>query len=417
MDYQRIDSNFDINKLCSVQCDRVKCCDFHPSEPWVLVSLFNGFVYVWDYELKEVVMHFEVDDLPNKTPRIGELPVRAAKFIPRKGWIVTGSSDGHIRVFDYHAVKKITSFRAHNDYIRDIIVHPTLPIILTCADDMMVKSFNWEKGFGLVTEFSGHQHYVMHMDLNPSNTNLFVSVSLDRCVYFWDLNSPRPIKVLKNVHERGIDWVTYFVKEGQLFLATSADDRSVNIFDLEKYERVRTLTGHKNNVSAVCALPEHNLLVSGGEDCKIILWDIETFTLKKTLDYGFKRIWALAHFRDMIAIGCDKGLIMIKIDDNVGNTPQNGSPLLILKTEFSLQPPLAASPIVTFICSVCQKSTEYHKAPAVKQWYQRRVRGTKQQQHEAKHIHLHYHPPQFDPSSTMWKDKQKWCEASPSKKI
>jgi WD40 repeat protein len=30
--------------------ERVKSVDFHPTEPWVLASLYNGNVYIWNYE-------------------------------------------------------------------------------------------------------------------------------------------------------------------------------------------------------------------------------------------------------------------------------------------------------------------------------------------------------------------------------
>lgn len=30
--------------------DRVKCMDLHPKEPWMLASLYNGNVHVWNHE-------------------------------------------------------------------------------------------------------------------------------------------------------------------------------------------------------------------------------------------------------------------------------------------------------------------------------------------------------------------------------
>lgn len=36
-------------KLLS-RSDRVKSVDLHPTEPWVLASLYNGHVYIYNYE-------------------------------------------------------------------------------------------------------------------------------------------------------------------------------------------------------------------------------------------------------------------------------------------------------------------------------------------------------------------------------
>ena len=46
--------------------DRVKCMDLHPKEPWMLASLYNGNVHVWNYESQTLVKSFEVTDLPGE---------------------------------------------------------------------------------------------------------------------------------------------------------------------------------------------------------------------------------------------------------------------------------------------------------------------------------------------------------------
>ena len=47
------------------------------------------------------------------------------------GRIVCGSDDFQLRVYNYNTSEKITSFEAHPDYIRAIVVHPTQPFVLT----------------------------------------------------------------------------------------------------------------------------------------------------------------------------------------------------------------------------------------------------------------------------------------------
>ena len=73
----------DIKRRLTARSDRVKSCDLHPTEPWMLVSLYNGNVHIWNHESQQLVKSFEVCDLP----------VRASVFVPRKNWVVTGSDD------------------------------------------------------------------------------------------------------------------------------------------------------------------------------------------------------------------------------------------------------------------------------------------------------------------------------------
>ena len=46
---------------------------------------------------------------------------------------------------------------------RHVAVHPTLPYILTCSDDMLIKLWDWDKGWACTSIFEGHSHYVMQV--------------------------------------------------------------------------------------------------------------------------------------------------------------------------------------------------------------------------------------------------------------
>ena len=60
---------------------------------------------------------------------------------------MAGADDLKIKVYNYNTHEKIIDFEAHTDYIRSIAVHPTLPYIISCADDMTIKLWDWEKGW------------------------------------------------------------------------------------------------------------------------------------------------------------------------------------------------------------------------------------------------------------------------------
>ena len=91
----------DIKRRLTARSDRVKCCDLHPTEPWMLASLYNGNVHVWNHENQTLVKSFEVCDLP----------VRAAKFVPRKNWVITGSDDMQVSFFSINPLKKLVKTR------------------------------------------------------------------------------------------------------------------------------------------------------------------------------------------------------------------------------------------------------------------------------------------------------------------
>jgi coatomer subunit beta' len=111
-----------------------------------------------------------------------DFAVRSAKFVARKQWVVAGADDMFIRVYNYNTMDKVKVFEAHTDYIRCVAVHPTLPYVLSSSDDMLIKLWDWEKGWICTQIFEGHSHYVMQVTFNPKDTNTFASASLDRTI-------------------------------------------------------------------------------------------------------------------------------------------------------------------------------------------------------------------------------------------
>lgn len=294
----------DIKRKLTARSDRVKCVDLHPTEPWMLASLYNGNVHVWNHESQQLVKSFEVC----------ELPVRSARFVPRKNWVVTGSDDMQVRVFNYNTLERVHAFEAHSDYVRCIAVHPTQPYILTSSDDMLIKLWNWDKQWTCQQVFEGHTHYVMQIVINPKDNNTFASASLDRTVKVWQLGSSTPNFTLDG-HEKGVNCVDYYHGGDKPYLISGADDRFVKIWDYQNKTCVQTLEGHAQNVSAVCFHPELPIVLTGSEDGTVRIWHAGTYRLESSLNYGLERVWTIACLRgsNNVTIGYDEGSIMVKV--------------------------------------------------------------------------------------------------------
>lgn len=272
-----------VQKKLSQRSERVKAVDLHPTEPWVLTALYTGHVNIWNYQTNELWKSFEVT----------ELPIRAAKFVSRKQWFVTGSDDFEIRVFNYNTSEKVQSItEAHNDYIRDLEVHPSQPWLLSCSDDMTIKLWNWEKNWQCVQGFEGHAHYVMMVKFNPKDSNTFASASLDRSIKVWSVNSVVPNYSLEG-HARGVNCIDYYHGGDKPYIISGSDDFTLKVWDYQTKACVSTLEGHANNVSTVAFHPRLPVIISGSEDGTVRLWHNSTYRLEGTLNYGFERCWTI----------------------------------------------------------------------------------------------------------------------------
>lgn len=298
----------------------------HPTEPWVLSALYTGSVTIWDYDSKSLV----------KTIEVCSLPVRSAKFVARKQWVVTISDDMQVRVYNYNTMEKVMSFEAHNDYIRHVEVHPTLPCLLTSSDDTTIKLWDWEKDWLCTQVFEGHSHFVMMTKFNTKDTNTFASACLDRTVRVWSLDSSRSNFTLEG-HERGVNCVDYCSSGDKPYLVSGADDRTVKIWDYHTKAVLHTFDGHSDNLAYVLYHPRLPLIISASEDGAVRLWHANTYRAEATLNYGHERAWSLAALNtsSLLAIGYDEGTMVLRLghDAPVVSMDQGGKLIWTVNNE------------------------------------------------------------------------------------
>ena len=67
---------------------RVKGLSFHPKRPWILTSLHNGVIQLWDYRMCTLIDKFDEHDGP----------VRGIDFHKQQPLFVSGGDDYKIKV-------------------------------------------------------------------------------------------------------------------------------------------------------------------------------------------------------------------------------------------------------------------------------------------------------------------------------
>ena len=284
--------------------ERVKSVELHPTDGWLLASLFSGKLQLFATSSMALA----------RTIECAEVPVRCARFVASKQWAVAGSDDMAIRVFNYNTSALVTSFEAHADYIRSIAVHPSSPLLLSSADDMLIKLWDYDHGFATTMVFEGHSHFVMHVCFNPKDPNTFASASLDRTVKVWSLSQPTANFTLEG-HEKGVNCVAYYPGPDKPYLASGSDDYTVKVWDYQTKAVVQSMEGHSHNVSAVAFHPELPLILSAGEDSKVNAWHSTTYRRETVMHSSYERPWSISVLKGStnVAIGYDEGTQVIRL--------------------------------------------------------------------------------------------------------
>ncbi|KAF3857928.1 hypothetical protein F7725_011129 [Dissostichus mawsoni] len=333
---------------------RVKGLSFHPKRPWVLASLHNGVIQLWDYRMCTLIDKFDEHDGP----------VRGIDFHKQQPLFVSGGDDYKIKVWNYKLRRCLFTLLGHLDYIRTTFFHHDYPWILSASDDQTIRIWNWQSRT-CVCVLTGHNHYVMCAQFHPSE-DLVVSASLDQTVRVWDISglrkknlSPGAVEtdvrgisgvdlfgasdaVVKHVlegHDRGVNWAAFHPT--MPLIVSGADDRQVKIWRMNESKawELDTCRGHYNNVSCAVFHPRQELILSNSEDKSIRVWDMSKRTGVQTFRRDHDRFWVLgAHPNlNLFAAGHDSGMIVFKLERERPAYAVHGNMLYYVKDRFLRQ--------------------------------------------------------------------------------
>ncbi|AGO11413.1 AaceriACR166Wp [[Ashbya] aceris (nom. inval.)] len=271
------------------------------------------------------IFHFQAHALSVKTLDIS------------KRYLVSGSNDEHIRIYDLQKRKELGTLLNHNGSITCLRFSRTTTDkdgklqgnkwLLSASEDHTIiiwRVKDWEN-FG---KLKGHNARINDLDIHPSN-RVAVSVSEDHSIRLWNLMTAKKAAVLKlkkyNQNGKYVRWcgkdagffaVGLVTKvliynaatakvhheistgnktimhmevehiDGKEYICVGLSTGSIEFYDAEKlYEKVEeqeatepafSLQGHTNRVKDFRFYKNSvgHYLVSAGSDGKVVVWDI-----------------------------------------------------------------------------------------------------------------------------------------------
>ncbi|XP_044368639.1 coatomer subunit beta'-2 isoform X2 [Triticum aestivum] len=259
-----------VMKVISVERARQELysIDANPEKSWIIIGHSGGYVRIWDY----------VTQRWRGPIQISRGPLDCIKFIARKQWFVAGSSDGiHVQE-EAIKKKKIQRFRARVSSVTSLAVHPTKPYVLSSSYGGLIKLWDWDKGWECITTFEGeHSDVVCQLAFNPNDTSSFASVSNDRTIKVWGLDSPKSHYTLSG-HSDNVKCLDFFTRDDGQYLITGSVDNTAKIWDLQKKTCILTLEVFRSPVIYVFSHPNLPVLITGTRNGIIYLWSSTDFS-------------------------------------------------------------------------------------------------------------------------------------------
>ena len=196
---------------------------FLPKNKQLISLSADGTFGVWDVESFELVRHIP----------LGDLKMRRASSSPDDSMLVICGNDGRLRVFETEFFNEIHTFNAHDKSSNVSMFSPDGNTLISGGWDGHLRTWDVHNNFSKLLEIPAHNYAIYDLCFSP-DYSLLASASRDKTVKIWQPESLKPLARLD-------------VKTG----------------------------GHSHSVNALHWNAETSLLVSAGDDRRLIGWQLE----------------------------------------------------------------------------------------------------------------------------------------------
>uniref|UniRef100_A0A803TZK3 Uncharacterized protein n=1 Tax=Anolis carolinensis TaxID=28377 RepID=A0A803TZK3_ANOCA len=111
---------------------------FHPKRPWILTSLHNGVIQLWDYRMCTLIDKFDEHD----GMHVEGFWDSSLSFVSGGDELQNQGKQG--LVWNYKLRRCLFTLLGHLDYIRTTFFHHEYPWILSASDDQTIRVWNWQ---------------------------------------------------------------------------------------------------------------------------------------------------------------------------------------------------------------------------------------------------------------------------------
>ncbi|XP_051149991.1 coatomer subunit alpha-1-like [Andrographis paniculata] len=236
--------------------DYIRTVQFHHEYPWIVSASDDQTIRIWNWQSRTCISvltghnHY----------------VMCASFHPKEDLVVSASLDQTVRVWDIGALRKKTVsptddilrlpqmntdlfggidavvkyvLEGHDRGVNWASFHPTLPLIVSGADDRQVKIWRmndtkaWE-----VDTLRGHTNNVSCV-LFHSRQDIIVSNSEDKSIRVWDATKRTGLQTFRREHDRFWNLVAH----PEINLLAAGHDSGMIVFKLERERPAFSLSG------------------------------------------------------------------------------------------------------------------------------------------------------------------------------
>ncbi|KXZ55794.1 hypothetical protein GPECTOR_2g1344 [Gonium pectorale] len=196
-------------------------------------------------------------------------PVLCLAVTPDSKYLVTGSADATVRVWDVATGYCMETLRGHAKEVNAVAVTPNAKRILSAGADGAVLVWDFTTGERKRT-LRGHKGAVSCMAVSPDGTWM-VTGGHDKSLRIWDLLNGNQLAAIP-AHGGAFGVLGCAVSPDGSTIMSGGYDHLARLWDIGSGLPLASLQGHREMVSAVAFSPDCTTLATAGRDDEVRMW-------------------------------------------------------------------------------------------------------------------------------------------------
>ena len=225
-------------------------------------------------------------------------------------YLASGDAYKTIKIWSVWNWQELATLNGHEWSILSVAFSPDGKYLASASRDKTIKIWRVEDWQEQVT-LRDHKDIVSSLAFSP-NGKYLASASDDETVKIWQVGDWRksmtltlpgkyeePDVCLGSIFSlfnvaRGHEYRSVTFSPDGRYMAAGSRDWSINIWQVNGWQYLATLKGHKDDVNAVSFSPDGRYLASGSWDNAIKMWRVEDWRERATLEGHAGGVWAVA---------------------------------------------------------------------------------------------------------------------------